>query len=121
MRVLHIADCINETCPWSGDPVQSDSLTKYNGYVVGFCNPGCRDTFDSAVRYFDEAKRGAGRTPDIADAINEICPWSGKPVQSDSLTEYDGNVVGFCNPGCRDKFDSAVRHFQESKESQTSR
>ena len=26
---------------------------------------------------------------DIADCINETCPWSGKPVQADSLTEYD--------------------------------
>ena len=56
MHILDIADCINETCPWSGDSVQSDSLTKYNDYVVGFRNPGCRDTFESAVRHFDEAR-----------------------------------------------------------------
>jgi len=52
---------------------------------------------------------------DIADCINETCPWSGKPVQADSLTEYDGKVVGFCNPGCRDKFQTAVRHFDEAR------
>ena len=50
-------------------------------------------------------------TLDIADCINETCPWSGEPVQADSLTEYDGKVVGFCNPGCRDKFEAAIRHF----------
>ena len=49
---------------------------------------------------------------DIADCINETCPWSGKPVQPDSLTRHDGRVVGFCNPGCRDKFEAAVRHFE---------
>ena len=54
---------------------------------------------------------------DIADCINETCPWSGKPVQADSLTEYEGHVVGFCNPGCRDKFDQAVHHFAEAKTS----
>ena len=55
---------------------------------------------------------------DIADCINETtCPWSGKPVQADSPTVHDGNVVGFCNPGCRDKFESAVRRFQEAKAS----
>jgi len=52
----------------------------------------------------------------IADCINEICPWSGKPVQADSLTKYDGHVVGFCNPGCRNKFDAAVRHVEAAKE-----
>lgn len=49
---------------------------------------------------------------DIADCINDTCPWSGKPVRADSLTEYDGRVVGFCNTGCRDKFETAVRHFE---------
>ena len=56
MRALDIADCINETCPWSGEPVQADSLTEYDGHVVGFCNPGCLDKFESAVRHFEEAK-----------------------------------------------------------------
>ncbi len=37
-------------------------------------------------------------------AINKYCPRSGKPVSNDSLTEYAGATVGFCNPGCRDDF-----------------
>ena len=41
MRALDIADCINEACPWSGEPVQANTLTEYDGHVVGFCNPGC--------------------------------------------------------------------------------
>ena len=55
-------------------------------------------------------------TPDINDCINATCPWSGKPVQADSLTVYHEQVVGFCNPGCRDKFESAIRHFEDAKE-----
>ena len=55
------------------------------------------------------------RPLDIADCINETCPWSGKPVQADSLIEFGGQVVGFCNTGCRDKFESAVRHFEQAK------
>ena len=58
---------------------------------------------------------------DIADCINATCPWSGKPVQADSLTEYNGDIVGFCNPGCRDKFDAAVRHFEAAKAVRTDR
>ena len=49
--------------------------------------------------------------PDLADCVNQTCPWSGKPVSADSLTRYRGMVVGFCNPGCRDKFETAVAHF----------
>ncbi len=55
MMVLDIADCVNEICPWSGDPVSADSLTEYEGHVFGFCNPGCRDKFKAAVRHFEAA------------------------------------------------------------------
>lgn len=54
----------------------------------------------------------AGGTVRIEDAVNDSCPWSGKPVAADSLTVYKGAVVGFCNPGCRDKFEKAVNHFE---------
>ncbi|NNG03202.1 MAG: glutathione S-transferase [Inquilinus sp.] len=65
MTVLDLADCINETCPWSGKPVAADSLTTYRGRVVGFCNPGCREKFDKAIGQFDAVpeRHGAGREP----------------------------------------------------------
>ena len=50
----------------------------------------------------------------LSDCINGTCPWSGKPVSEDSLTLYKGNVVGFCNTGCRDKFETAVLMFETS-------
>ena len=52
---LRIEDAVNETCPWSGDPISADSLTLYRGQVVGFCNLGCRDKFAAATRAFDSA------------------------------------------------------------------
>ena len=47
----------------------------------------------------------------LEDCVNDSCPWSGKPVSADSLTLYRGKVVGFCNTGCRDKFEAATRAF----------
>lgn len=47
-------------------------------------------------------------------AANTACPWSGEPVALDSLTQYRGHTVGFCNPGCRDKFETATAHFDGS-------
>lgn len=52
---LRVEDCVNEVCPWSGKPVQADSLTRYRGVVVGFCNTGCREKFDRAIHAFDQA------------------------------------------------------------------
>jgi len=56
----------------------------------------------------------ASEMPDINDCVNDTCPWSGESVQPDALTRYCGHVVGFCNPICRDKFDAAIRHFEQS-------
>ena len=47
----------------------------------------------------------------LEDCVNEVCPWSGEQVSQDSLTLYHGKVVGFCNPGCRDKFEKAASAF----------
>ena len=69
MPELNIADCINETCPWSGKPVRSDSLTEYNGQVVGFCNPRCRDKFDAAIQHFGECRSDRGDAVEIRSDI----------------------------------------------------
>jgi hypothetical protein len=55
---LRLEDCVNERCPWSGEPVREDSLTVYRGKVVGFCNPGCREKFETAASSFDAAIEG---------------------------------------------------------------
>jgi hypothetical protein len=55
---LRLEDCVNAHCPWSGDPVSADSLTLYQGKVVGFCNTGCRDKFEQAIAVFDAAPQG---------------------------------------------------------------
>jgi len=67
-------EAVNLNCPWSGDAVQSDSLTTYKGHTVGFCNPGCRDKFDEAknsfdVAIFDKGDQGAFKTSLIRLAI----------------------------------------------------
>ena len=55
---LRLEECVNQTCPWSGQPVSGDSLTRYKGAVVGFCNPGCKDKFEAATQAFDAAIEG---------------------------------------------------------------
>ena len=55
---LRLEDCVNQVCPWSGKPVNEDSLTRYKGKVVGFCNTGCRDKFEAATTALDAAIEG---------------------------------------------------------------
>ena len=47
--------------------------------------------------------------------INENCPRSGRPVSPDSLTDYRGKIVGFCNPGCRDDFEKNPEAYPEDR------
>jgi len=42
-RAIEGVAAINATCPFSGEPVASDSLAEVAGTVIGFCNPFCRD------------------------------------------------------------------------------
>ena len=72
------------------------------------------ENFDAAGRQQQglAALRGEHSALDLADCVNDTCPWSGKPVSADALTRYKGQVVGFCNIGCRDKFEKAVEHFE---------
>ncbi|MEM7706850.1 MAG: glutathione S-transferase [Pseudomonadota bacterium] len=56
MEKLKLKDCVNQVCPWSGDPVSADSLTLLHGDVVGFCNPGCRDKFEKAIKHFEQCR-----------------------------------------------------------------
>ena len=53
----------------------------------------------------------------LEDCVNDVCPWSGKPVSADALTTYRGKVVGFCKPGCRDEFEAATHAFDAKIES----
>lgn len=70
MNRLSLELCTNQTCPWSGDPVSEDSLTVFNGQVVGFCNPGCRDKFEKAIQHFEAAENG--RRVSLTDVATQI-------------------------------------------------
>ena len=58
MQRLELKHVINAICPWSGKPVAADSLTRYRGHVVGFCNSRCRDKFERAIAGFEAALAG---------------------------------------------------------------
>ncbi len=51
----------------------------------------------------------------IADAINKTCPRSGKPIVDNSLAEYRGYTVGFCNQHCRDDFASDIAAAEKDR------
>jgi len=53
-------------------------------------------------------------SPGVNDAVNAVCPWTGKPISPEGLTLYAGAVVGFANAELRDQFARAVRQFEDA-------
>ena len=51
----------------------------------------------------------------IEDCVNDVCPWSRKAGECQFAHRLSaGAVVGFCNPGCRDKFEAATGAFDSA-------
>lgn len=48
----------------------------------------------------------------ISDCVNDVCPWTGKPVSADALTRYKGKVIGFADRRSRDAFLAAIIAFE---------
>ncbi|HUG62810.1 MAG TPA: glutathione S-transferase [Methylomirabilota bacterium] len=48
----------------------------------------------------------------LADCVNDVCPWTGRPVSADALTRYKGRVIGFADRASRDTFVSALVAFE---------
>lgn len=48
----------------------------------------------------------------LAACVNDVCPWTGKPVSADALTLYKGRVIGFAHRSARDTFLAAIIAFE---------
>ena len=48
---------------------------------------------------------------DLRECVNQVCPWTGRPVSTEGLMRYRGRVIGFCSQGERDRFARAVAMF----------
>ena len=93
---------INQRCPRSGKPVAHDSLARYRGWTVGFCNPGCRDDFaadpeDSPAdrAYFDTLIRDQG-----LDAVPTLDTLEGERVtlRAFQADDFDALLAVFSDP-----------------------
>jgi hypothetical protein len=80
-----------------------------------------RTGFGGSSNAVTEESGGTMPQADAKKAINETCPWSGKPVHPDALIEHNGHTVGFCSREHRDHFKKALDHFSEAAAKQRGR
>ena len=53
-------------------------------------------------------KEAAAASDKSATLVNTKCPYTGGPVKSTVTAEYNGQVVGFCCPGCQSRWAKAT-------------
>ncbi len=74
--------------------------------VFSGCAESGTDTVDTA----------AANTEPAATLANEICPIMGKPVKDGGGTaEWNGKTIGFCCPGCIDKWEALSEEEKTTK------
>jgi YHS domain-containing protein len=94
------------TCPVSGKPAGEDHVVKLkNGEKVYFCCDNCPKAFTKNPKKFDTKVNmqllETGQVKQVA------CPFTGKPVRKDTLTDIGTTKVGFCCEKCQAKFNEA--------------
>ena len=102
----------NENCPMSGEPVEGVTAV-HNGWVIGFCCPGCRGRFVEDPEANADAllqETGHDIRTQLHAVNNEICPDKEEPAEPQYRGMYNGWVVDFCCNGC-------VRRFNEDPHS----
>lgn len=80
---------LNTTCPWSGNPVTAAGATQYRGQTVAFCNPGCKDKFETATSAFDAAIDAAQ-----ADDLGSYDKLLGEPYRKRHFTQLGTHQTG---------------------------
>lgn len=66
---------------------------------------GCSQPSDTTTT--ETSPADADATSSVSTTMNEYCPIMGSEVTEDGgRTEWNGQMVGFCCPGCIEKFEA---------------
>ena len=97
------AKVTNKSCPLMGEATKEKFRVEYKGQYVYFCCQACIDQFNA-----DPEAAIAKMSAEDKAAIqkNDTCPISGEKIEAfDVKSEFDGKLVYFCCPHCKEKFD----------------
>ncbi len=107
---------INQTCPFTGNPINPDVTVTIGEDTVGFCCAGCAGVFEKwdkekQLTYIADQKGAQSKVElaVVAPYLLDTCPITGKKLGSmgEPVIEIiDGREVRFCCGGCVDKFNA---------------
>ncbi len=104
-----------ENCPIMGGPVDKEVFVDYNGKRVYFCCDGCNTTFlEDPATYLKKMKE-EGVILEDAPITQEKCPVTGKAINKEIYTDYEGKRIYFCCEGCKPKFEKSPEKYLKKK------
>src|SRR5262249_7779171 len=98
------------TCPVSGKPAGEDHVVDLkNGDKVYFCCDNCPKAFEASLKKKDKKEAGqVNRQWSEPGQIKQVaCPFTGKPVNKDTMVKVGETEVGFCCDKCQAKYEKA--------------
>lgn len=127
-----VAGTVNGLCPIMLRPVTPEGgSVGYQGERIGFCCPGCTETFGAETAYYMDRMRldptkfaytskkptreALAKAAAEAKSANGRCPVMGGLVSPrGGSSTYGQQTIAFCCPGCRAKFDADPERYMKA-------
>ena len=104
-----------ENCPVMGGPINKEAFVDYNGKRVYFCCSGCDEKFLEDPETYLKKMKDEGVVLDDAPILQENCLVTGKPINKEIYTDYNGTRVYFCCEGCKPKFEKSPEKYLKKR------
>jgi len=101
---MAIESKVQTHCPVMGGKINRDVYADHNGLRVYFCCVGCDGDFKANPQKFIEKMRSEGIEPEKIPQPQTLCPVMGNPINKEVFTDYNGQRIYFCCPGCDSTF-----------------
>ena len=98
-------------CPVMGGEVSKDFYADYNGKRVYFCCENCVEEFKKNPEKYMQQMNEKGVVLEDALGKQENCPVSGKPINKEVYSDFDGKRVYFCCNMCKSTFEKEPEKY----------
>jgi len=101
---------IDLVCGMIVDENSAPARTTYDGKAYYFCATYCKETFEKNPDKFIHGTMQWGKTEDPVCGMEVEIPYAA------AMSVYQGRLIYFCNPACKEKFDASPEKFLRVEE-----
>jgi Cu+-exporting ATPase len=96
---------IDLVCGMIVDEESAPAKTSYEGKDYYFCASYCKEAFEKEPQKFIEG------TGEWGEAVDPVCGMTVEISQAAAMSVFQGQLIYFCNPACKEKFDAQPEKF----------